>query len=262
MRRTKAYRDCLVVIPSRYASTRFPGKVLARLAGREVVEWCYQAAKRARLGPVVVATEDRRVAKAVQAFGGEALMTSPRCGSGSDRVHEAAKRYQTPFILNLQGDLPLVSPSTLRRVVKLLRDNPKADIATAVIPLQNPRRAADPNVVKAALGAQGRALYFSRSPIPFSRNGRKAPRYEHLGLYAFRRPALARFVRLPPSPLEKAESLEQLRALGDGMSIYAAVVHEPPVAIDTPADLRRAESFLKKSRPALHKLKWKARKYP
>ncbi len=239
---------CLVVIPSRFGSTRFPGKVLAPLAGKPVVRWCYDAAKAARVGPVVVATEDERVVQAVRSFGGEAVLTSDQCRSGSDRVFEASRLWRGRFVINLQGDMPLVRPATILRVARLLEDNPGADIATAVMPLEDPERIKDPNVVKAAVARDGRALYFSRSPIPFPRDGRPARRFEHLGIYGFRRSALKRFVKLPPSPLEKTESLEQLRALENGMTIFAAFVSDVPVAIDTPADLKRAQSLLRRKK--------------
>jgi 3-deoxy-manno-octulosonate cytidylyltransferase (CMP-KDO synthetase) len=237
--------DCLVVIPARLGSTRFPAKVLARLGGRSVVEWCWRAARASRVGPVVVAADDERVRRAVAAFGGLAVMTPVSCASGSDRVARAARGRREPLVINLQGDMPFIKPSTLRRVAELLRRNPRADMATAVMPLRDQRREADPNVVKAALAGDGRALYFSRAPIPFARDGGKPRRFEHLGIYGFRRRCLERFVRLPATPLERCECLEQLRALEDGMSIYAAVVTEQPVAIDTPADLVRAERILR-----------------
>jgi 3-deoxy-manno-octulosonate cytidylyltransferase (CMP-KDO synthetase) len=239
-------KGVLVVIPSRMGSTRFPGKVLAQLGGRSIVEWCWRAAKDADVGPVLVATESAEVAAAVKSFGGQAALTSAACQSGSDRVHEAAKKRAEQVIINLQGDQPLIRPETIRAVAQVLADNRKADIATAVMPLVEAARAADPNVVKAAMGKDGRCLYFSRSQIPFARAG-KPPLYEHLGIYGYRRVALDRFVKLPPSELEKAESLEQLRALEDGMSIFAAVVKDVPVAIDTPEDLKRAESLLEKT---------------
>jgi len=243
----KASGHCLVVIPARMGSTRFPGKVLAKLAGRSIVEWCWRAAKAAKIGPVLVATEDAEVVAAVRAFGGIACLTSKAHTSGTDRVHQAAGMFphKVDFVINLQGDQPLVEPKTLRAVVDMLKRNNKADMATAVMDLPDQERAQDPNVVKAAVAKDGSALYFSRSPIPFPRNGGPARRYEHLGIYCFRRAALDRFVKLPPSPLEKTESLEQLRALEDGMSIFAAVVKDHPVAIDTTSDLRRAELLLR-----------------
>ena len=238
-------KDCLVVIPARHGSTRFPGKVLAQLDGRPIVEWCYRAAIAAEVGPVMVATENDLVRRVVAAFGGECVITSPDCASGTDRVFEAARRTRTPFVINLQGDQPLIRPETIRKVAGILRDIRKADIATAVIALNDPSRLANPNVVKAALAGDGRALYFSRAPIPFARNGGPIGRFEHLGIYGFRREALERFVSLPPSALEKAESLEQLRALEAGMAIYAALVEDEPVAIDTPEDLELARKILR-----------------
>lgn len=241
-------KDCLVVIPARFGSTRFPGKVLASLGGRSIVEWCWRAAVRARVGPVLVASDDERVIRAVTSFGGRAVLTSCSCASGSDRVHRAARDRREPFIINLQGDMPFIKPSTLRRVARILRGNPAADMSTAVMPLPDERRSADPNVVKAVLARDGRAVYFSRAPIPYPRDGAKPRRFEHLGIYGFKRRSLERFVNLPPSRLERCECLEQLRALEDGMSIYAVVVSEKPVAIDTPQDLARAKRFLKGKR--------------
>ena len=234
----------LTVIPARLGSTRFPGKVLARLKGRTMVEWCWRAAKAAKLGPVLVATDDRTVADEVRRFGGEIVMTPRSCPSGSDRVWLAAKNHREAVILNYQGDMPLIKPATLRSAVKALTKG--TDIATAVIPLTDGKRRRDSNVVKAVLTKNGRCLYFSRSDVPFGRDGASAQSWEHLGIYVFRRDALKRFVSLPPSPLEKTEKLEQLRALEDGMIIQAAVVSERPVAVDVPADLRRAEKFLRR----------------
>ncbi|OGS38787.1 MAG: 3-deoxy-D-manno-octulosonate cytidylyltransferase [Elusimicrobia bacterium RIFOXYA2_FULL_69_6] len=241
-------KDCLVVIPARLGSVRFPAKVLAPLGGRPVVEWCWRAARAAGVGPVLVATDDERVRRVVAGFGGEAVLTPRSCASGSDRVARAARGRREPLIINLQGDMPFIKGSTVRAVAELLRRRPSADMATAVTPLAAGPREQDPNVVKAALACDGRALYFSRAAIPFPREGGPARRLEHLGIYGFRRRSLEHFVRLPPSRLERCECLEQLRALEDGMSIYAAVVSERPVAIDTPADLRRAERMLRDKR--------------
>ena len=240
----------LVVIPARYGSTRFPGKVLAPLLGRPLLWWVHEAAVRARIGPVVVATEDRRVADAVRGFGGHAVMTPADLPSGTDRVHRVARRSTARWIVNLQGDEPLMDPATLRRLVALLKKDPRADIATAAFPIRDVRRLRDPNVVKVVLGARRAALYFSRSPIPYfervSPNGGSSAWLQHVGIYAFRRPALERFVRLPPSRLEKLERLEQLRALECGMRIVVAEVPGETVAVDTPADLRKAERLLRR----------------
>lgn len=234
----------LTVIPARMASTRFPGKVLAKLKGRTMVEWCWRSAKAAGLGPVVVATDAKEVADEVRRFGGDVVMTPPSCPSGSDRVWLAAKKRTEKIILNYQGDMPLLKPSTLKAAVNALR--PGTDIGTAVIPVAAERRASDPNVVKAVLSKDGRCLYFSRSAVPFPRDGHAVRRWEHLGLYAYRRSALKRFVSLAPSPLEKTEKLEQLRALESGMTMRAAVVSERPVAVDVPADLKRAGKYLRR----------------
>lgn len=236
----------LTVIPARMGSTRFPGKVLARLKGKTMVEWCWRAAKAAKLGPVLVATDNSKVADEVRKFGGDVVMTPASCPSGSDRVWLASRKRREATILNFQGDMPLLKPSTLRSAVKALSKG--ADIATAVIPLSDRKRRQDSNVVKAVLTKNGRCLYFSRSDVPFGRDGASVESFEHLGIYVFRRSALKRFVSLPPSKLEKTEKLEQLRALEDGMVIQAAVVSERPVAVDVPADLRRAEKLLRRGK--------------
>jgi 3-deoxy-manno-octulosonate cytidylyltransferase (CMP-KDO synthetase) len=171
-------------------------------------------------------------------------MTPRSCPSGSDRVWLAAKNHREAVILNYQGDMPLLKPATLRAAVKALTGD--TDIATVVIPLIDRKRRQDSNVVKVALTKNGRCLYFSRSDIPFGRDGASVQSFEHLGLYVFKRDALKRFVSLSPSPLEKTEKLEQLRALEDGMTIRAAIVSERPVSVDVPADLRRAEKFLRR----------------
>lgn len=238
--------DCVIVVPSRYGSTRFPGKVLAELAGKPIVRWCWEAANAAKAGQVIIATEDDRVSRVVQSFGGEVVLTSDKLVSGTDRVYEAVRHHKRfKYVLNVQGDQPLIQPDTVRKVVALLKKNKDCDIATAVMPLTDEARAQNPNVVKAVMSKNGRCHYFSRSPIPYPREGGAIQRWEHLGIYGFRRAALERFVKLKPSPLEKTEMLEQLRALEDGMCIFAAVVEDVPVAVDTPEDLKRAELLLK-----------------
>lgn len=244
----------LIVVPSRLGSTRFPAKVLALLDGKPLVRWCWEAAKAASAGEVLIATEAAEVVKAVEAFGGKAVLTSAKCQSGTDRVHEAAKGRDAELIINVQGDMPFVKPDTIKAVIDLLAKDASVDIATAVAPLTDAERIADPNVVKAVLAAPAgdfrraaeisRCLYFSRSPIPYPRDPAAARYWEHIGIYGYRKASLQRFVALPPSPLELTESLEQLRALEAGMIISAAVVSESPVAIDTAADLLRAESLL------------------
>ncbi len=237
----------LIVVPSRYGSTRFPAKVLAKLDGKPIVQWCWEAARAAKAGDVLIATEDSRVEEAVKGFGGEAVITSAQCQSGTDRVFEAAKGSKAELIINVQGDQPLIKPETIKGVIEVLVNNPNVDISTALMKLDDAERLKNPNVVKAAMAESGRCLYFSRSPIPFPRNPATARTWEHLGIYGYRRATLDRFVSLPPSPLELTESLEQLRALEAGMTIFACVVSDVPVAIDTPEDLRRAETFLRRT---------------
>lgn len=241
----------LVVIPARLGSTRFPAKVLASLGGRPVVEWCRRAAVRAGIGPVVVATDHRRVLEAVRACGGTAILTPVSCRSGSDRCYSAlrviekARRRRFSRIINLQGDEPFIRPATIRAVSKLLGAPSRPDITTAVVRIQDPKRARDPNVVKAALAKNGRCLYFSRAPVPCA-NGSGGEYYQHIGIYGYTRAALERFVRLRPSPLERTERLEQLRALEDGMTIHAARVRDETLAIDTRSDLRKARGLVRR----------------
>ena len=160
----------LVIVPSRLGSTRFPRKVLAKLDGKPIVQWCWEAASAAGVGDVLIATEAKEVADAVKAFGGKAVMTSANCQSGTDRCFEAAKGRRDDIIVNVQGDQPFIKPATIRAVVKLLQDHPMIDIATAVMPLTDKERMGNPNVVKVAMNGKGRCLYFSRSLIPYPRN--------------------------------------------------------------------------------------------
>lgn len=237
----------LIVLPARFASTRFPGKVLAPLRGKPVVWWCYEAAARAKVGEVLVATEDRRVVEAVAARGGRAVLTPASCRSGSDRVQRAAAGTRATVVVNVQADEPMLSASTIRKTVRALLADPGADIATAAAPLRDARRLSDPNTVKVVLDRRGRALYFTRSPIPYPRNPAAAKgttHWQHIGIYAYRRAALERFVKLKSTPLESLESLEQLRALENGMAIAVAKVAGATVGVDTPADLARVEALL------------------
>ncbi len=238
----------LIVIPARYGSQRFPGKVLAKLAGKPVIQWCWEAAVKAGPADVVIATEHRKVLEFARSIGARAVMTSPRCRSGTDRVYEASRGSRADFILNVQGDEPFMKASTLRKALRKLKDSPSCGIGTACTRITEKADIANPNCVKVALNREGRALYFSRAPIPFHHqlSGLKDyPWYKHCGFYIYRRAALERFVKLGPSPLEKLERLEQLRALENGLGI--AVAETPPLgpAIDAPEDLRAAERFLK-----------------
>lgn len=243
----------MVVIPARMGSTRLPRKVLMPLAGLPVVEWCRRAAVKAGVGPVVVATDHADVAGTVERLGGTAVMTPVGCPSGTDRVAHAVKalerargrRFKT--VVNLQGDEPFIRASTIRAVARLLtRAKPAGDLSTAVVRLDDVRRASEPNLVKAVVAKDGRCLYFTRAPAPYPARDAKPAYYQHIGIYGYTRAALDRFLSLEPSPLERMESLEQLRALEDGMTIAAAVVDDATVAIDTANDLARAARLKRK----------------
>lgn len=242
--------DVIIVIPARMASTRLPGKPLADIGGLPMIVQVARRGAEAQAGRVVVAAAEPEIAEAVRAAGGEAVLTDPDLPSGSDRVKAALDAVdperRMAIVINLQGDLPLIAPATLRAVLAPLAD-PAADIATLVAEITEPHERTDPNVVKAIVtfpsdpgdsGACGRALYFTRATAPAG----EGPLWHHIGIYAYRREALERFVRLPPSPLERRENLEQLRALEAGMTIGVARVDAVPYGVDTPADLARARA--------------------
>ena len=237
----------LVIIPARMASVRLPGKPLLDIAGMPMVVRVARQATRAGLGRVAVATDSREIAAAVEAAGYEAVMTRDDHQSGSDRVFEAAgildPDARARIILNVQGDIPAIEPETIRRSVLPLED-PAADLATLAVEISDDAEKTSPNIVKVVGTPIGegllRALYFTRATAPYG----QGPLYHHIGLYAWRRSALERFVSLPPSTLEKRESLEQLRALEDGMRIDVAIVDSVPLGVDTPADLERARQIL------------------
>ena len=239
----------IVVIPVRLAATRLPGKPLAEIAGVPMVVHVWRRAMAAKLGPVVVAAGDSEIVDAVVAAGGRAVLTRADHPSGSDRVFEAVEAVDPEgahgAVINLQGDLPTIDPAALRAVLAPLIADAETDIATLVAEITEPAERDDPNVVKAGLafapGAiSARALYFSRAPVPAG----AGPFWHHIGIYAYRRAALARFVALPPSPLEIRERLEQLRALEAGMVMRAAAVDMVPLGVDTEADLARARAML------------------
>lgn len=244
-----------VVIPARYASMRLPGKPLLDIAGRTMIEWVMAAATRSGANEVLVATDDARIAQRV---GASAVMTLATHQSGTDRIAEVARTRgwdERAIVVNVQGDEPLLPPELINRVAALLEQHSDADIATLCTPFGSLREFLDPNAVKVVMRSDGSALYFSRAPIPFAREG--APQgiasqtsfqgaYRHLGLYAYRVGALARLSALPPSELETIEKLEQLRALQAGMKIMLSVVAEPPPAgVDTLEDLERVRSVLR-----------------
>ncbi len=239
------------IIPARYASTRFPGKPLAMLGGRTVIQRVYEQVA-AVLDEAYVATDDERIREAVERFGGRVVMTRNDHRSGTDRIEEAAEKLQTDadIIINVQGDEPFIQRSQLE-TVKLLFDDPDAQICTLGKPFESIEAARNPNSPKIVCDVRGYALYFSRSVIPFVR-GREPnewldafPFLKHIGLYAYRREVLREITRLPQSPLELAESLEQLRWLQNGYRIRVGLTDVETIGIDTAEDLKRAEAFLR-----------------
>jgi 3-deoxy-manno-octulosonate cytidylyltransferase (CMP-KDO synthetase) len=246
------------VIPARFASTRLPGKALLSETGRPLVAHVIEAARRAQsLERIIVATDDVQIARAVTACGGEFMMTRTDHATGTDRVAEVAARLDgARVIVNLQGDEPEVSGAALDRAVAILESDREAPLATLATPIRDESVYRDPACVKVVCDRRGRALYFSRSPIPFQRDGipktggAAAPlAYLHLGLYAFRREFLLQWSALPPSRLEAAEKLEQLRVLEAGYPIAIGIVDEPSIGIDTPEDYRRFVARWRASHP-------------
>ncbi len=238
----------LVVIPARLAASRLPGKPLADIHGEPMIVHVWRRAMAAGIGPVLVAAQEPEIARAIEAAGGVARLTRADHASGSDRVFEAVQAVDPQgrhdVVVNLQGDLPTLHPALIAQVLAPLA-NPAVDIATLAAEIREPAEMDDPGVVKAvaALAADrriARALYFTRARCPAG----EGPLFHHIGIYAYRRAALARFVALPPSPLERREKLEQLRALEAGMRIEVALVDTVPLGVDTPADLARARALL------------------
>jgi 3-deoxy-manno-octulosonate cytidylyltransferase (CMP-KDO synthetase) len=244
--------DVLILIPARMAATRLPGKPLADIGGLPMIVHVLRRAEAAKLGPVVVATDDEIIATAVEKAGGRAIMTRADHVSGSDRIFEALgvvdPERRARIVVNVQGDLPTLDPGALPAALALLSE-PTVDIATLAAEIRKADERINPNVVKvvgspipatAAAPTRLRALYFTRATAPSG----EGPLYHHIGLYAYRRDALERFVKLPPSPLERRERLEQLRALEAGMRIDVAIVETVPLSVDTPEDLEAARRML------------------
>jgi 3-deoxy-manno-octulosonate cytidylyltransferase (CMP-KDO synthetase) len=253
--------DYRVVIPARYASSRLPGKPLLALAGRPMVQWVHESARRSRATEVIVATDDERVGAAVRAFNGEVAMTAATHASGTDRIAEVARARRwsaDSIVVNVQGDEPLLPHALIDQVAALLVLYPQSDIATLAVPLASLDSFMDPNVVKVVSDAQQRALYFSRAPVPWSRDG--APRgfgsqesfrgaRRHIGVYGYRVKALLRMASLAPSPLEELEKLEQLRALEQGMDVRVADAEVAPGPdVNTAEDVERAAALLQAQR--------------
>ncbi len=240
----------VAVIPARYESTRFPGKPLALIAGKPMIQHVYLRAKESKvLEKVVVATDDLRIKEAVEAVGGEALLTSKDHTCGTERIAEAAELLrlaEDDIVVNIQGDQPLLKPALVEELVRPLLLQTEVPMATVAVPISREEEKHDPNRVKVVLNKEGRALYFSRSLIPYHRPPGESPLYlRHLGLYAYRRDFLDTFVRLAPGILEKAEKLEQLRALEYGYPIVVTITKYDCPEVDTPEDLKKVEEMLK-----------------
>lgn len=238
----------LGVIPARFGSVRFPGKALVRIGGKPLVQLVWERVRESRrLDRLLVATDDGRIEEAVRRFGGEAVITASDLPSGTDRVWEAVRQISAEIVVNIQGDEPLVSAEMVDRLIRGLEEDPQAQMATLRFRVRGAEGAQDPNVVKVVSDERGRALYFSRSLIPARKGGRVGDHawYKHLGIYAYRRDLLARFVQWPPSPLERAEELEQLRALEHGVRIRVLDSPHDTVGVDTPEDVKRVEEILK-----------------
>lgn len=237
----------IVLIPARMASTRLPGKPLADIAGRPMIVRVWERAIAAKLGPVVVAAAEPEIAQAIREAGGEAVLTDPDHASGSDRIYEALRKadpaHKHDIVLNLQGDLPTIDPQIIRAAVTPI-DTLNVDIGTLATEITDPAERTNPNVTKAVVawqkdGEVGRALYFTRAVAPHG----EGPMFHHIGIYAYRRAALEQFVKLDPSPLEKREKLEQLRALENGMTIGVSRADTHPLGVDTQAELDRARAI-------------------
>ena len=246
---TESHSSVLAVIPARYASTRFPGKALAPLAGKPLVIHVYERTARAScVGRTVIATDDERVRDAALKYGAEVEMTRADHPSGTDRVAEVAERSDAEIIVNVQGDEPLIEPEAIDAVVRPLLESGNVPMSTVRCTITDPRELDDPNVVKVVCDINHRALYFSRRPIPWVRDGNddNASRnhWRHIGLYAYRRDFLLNYAKLAPTPLEKLEKLEQLRALENGFPIVVVDTAYRSVSVDTPDDLETVRTLL------------------
>ncbi len=239
----------VAIIPARFSSTRFPGKPLTPILGKPLIQWTYEQALRVKgLDGVWVATDDGRIKECVEAFGGQSVMTRDDHPSGSDRLAEAATLLDLApedIVINIQGDQPVFPPDLIIQLSAVLSRDPKVVMVTPVRRLSDPAIAANPNVVKAVFDWAGRALYFSRSPLPFWRDDGQGYFYKHIGIYAYRVQFLKEFVHLPAGRWEEAEKLEQLRALEHGFPIHIVETNGDTREVDRPEDLRETERFLR-----------------
>jgi 3-deoxy-manno-octulosonate cytidylyltransferase (CMP-KDO synthetase) len=240
------------IIPARYGSTRFPGKPLADILGKPMIQHVWERASRTKtLKKVIIATDDERIIEKAKEFGAEAVLTSPSLSSGTERVAEAVRDLDVDIVANIQGDEPLIEPKAIDEAVKSLINDPKIPMATLAYQTTKKEEIEDPNVVKVVFNKDNFALYFSRSPIPFSKiqdPGSRLQAYKHLGLYIYRKEFLAKLVQLEPSPLESIEGLEQLRVLENGYRIKVVETKYDSVGVDTPEDLEKVKAHLRSSK--------------
>ena len=246
LNQTKDKNKTAIIIPARYGSSRLEGKPLIKVEGKPIIQWVYEKAQMAKLADmIIVATDDKRIFDAVKEFGGNVEMTSTEHKCGSDRIKEVVMRHpEISYIVNLQGDEPLIKPESIDEVAKNVKEVDDADISTLVREIKDENEAENPNLVKCVFDNLGFAMYFSRSKIPFERNTGKAKIYGHLGIYGYKRDALIKMTELPQTTYEQAESLEQLRALQNGMRIKISVVDFVPVGIDTAEDLEKFKKIV------------------
>jgi 3-deoxy-manno-octulosonate cytidylyltransferase (CMP-KDO synthetase) len=236
-----------IVLPARYASARFPGKPLALISGRPLIEWVHRAALRIPgAARVVVATDDVRIADTVRGFGGVVITTRNDHATGTDRVAEVARQLRADIIVNLQGDEPVFDPQLIKRMVDVFTKSPDVDIVTACHALHKQDDFENPNIVKVVFDTRGRALYFSRAPVPWGAMDARGA-FRHVGIYAYRRAALLKLAKLPRTALEVSERLEQLRALENRMTIAVVETEHETVGVDVPSDVKKVEKFLQHS---------------
>ncbi|MDP2654860.1 MAG: 3-deoxy-manno-octulosonate cytidylyltransferase [Candidatus Omnitrophota bacterium] len=236
------------MIPARWASSRFEGKILAEIKGKPMIQHVWQQVKKCRLlDEVLIACDDKRIVEAARGFSAKAVMTSPEHASGTDRIAEAVENIPANIIVNIQGDEPLIRPSVIDNLAKALIQDDECPMATVIKPIQDEDELSDPNVVKVVINQNRHAMYFSRAPVPYIRDKKSSKNvvyYKHIGLYAYKKSFLRTFTRLPPSRLEQIERLEQLRALEAGYKIRTVVTNYESVGVDTPEDLQKVEKLL------------------
>ena len=238
-----------VIIPARYASTRFPAKLLADLHGKPVIQWVYDKALKTKADSVWVAADDQRIIDVVEKFGGKAVLTSTSHPSGTDRINEAVEKLSSEnnfdLIINLQGDEPLIPPDVINQLIDMMKNDDSIQMGTIAVKSSRSAIAKDPNRVKAVIAKNGRALYFTRASAPFLRDGgQECGMFLHWGIYAYTADTLKKLVTFPESPLEQCEKLEQLRALENGIDIYVLKTNQHTIGIDTPEDLEEVKRVL------------------